>query len=56
MKTSSNSREKESTMNSKSGAKNRVENKDNLDSREREEQMKKGGDTTHNKKATKSKK
>ena len=35
---------------------NRPENKDNLDSREGEEQQTKGGDVTHNKKETKSKK
>ncbi len=34
----------------------RPENKDNLDSRENEEQDDKGGDTTHNKKVNKSEK
>lgn len=34
--------------------KNRAENKDNLDSREGEEQLTKGDDRTHNKKETKS--
>ena len=36
--------------------KKRAENKDNLDSREGEEQQYKGEDITHNKKETKSKK
>lgn len=36
--------------------KKRVENKDNLDSREREEQQFKGDDITHNRKEHKSKK
>jgi hypothetical protein len=40
---------------SQSGGK-RVENKDNLDSREGEEQEIKGDDITHNKKETKEKK
>lgn len=40
---------------SQSGGK-RPENKDNLDSRENEEQDFKGNDTTHNKKDVKSKK
>ena len=34
--------------------KSRAENKDNLDSREGEEQLTKGSDITHNKKDTKS--
>jgi hypothetical protein len=47
------------TNNSRSNAKasqsggKRPENKDNLDHRGNEEQEKKGGDVTHNKKATK---
>ena len=36
--------------------KHRPENKDNLDSREGEEQLTKGNDTTHNKKERKSEK
>jgi hypothetical protein len=36
-----------------SNNKNRPENKDNMDSRENEEQLTKGGDTTHNRKERK---
>ena len=36
--------------------KRRAENKDNLDSREGEEQLSKGNDTTHNRKEVKSEK
>lgn len=47
----------QNTKQSKQGMTNkpRPEIRDNLDSRENEEQMKKGDDTTHNEKETKAK-
>ena len=47
----------QNTKQSKQGMSNkpRPEIRDNLDSRENEEQMTKGDDTTHNEKATKAK-